>query len=555
MSQIYFASNFNSLGNNTRSEFSNSIDKDLFDFTPDEECMIAVKNIIIDKRLENEIKINNEGPHIIVFNSRSFKESALVQDIFQSKYDENDIFITPNTIRIEEDQSMLWYFDEIQGRYVPNISSNKQEIYYSFTLTLTKEKGKTGFIHFIYLKKKSFSSANDLVENINFCLKNIERDSVDYIQFDKQSGYFQNSNFPKIYKVYFIDEISKWFSNTTLNIENEYTNLHEIIQEQEFIYKLTPLDQPESLPPPITNMVEETILWEPHGLTKVIDQILDKRINNKFFYWRSKILTDRLINFEPDVMILESSFAPFIISSSQYKNQLCRFVFNDHKLDEITHYEFLNPSFFKTTKTRMSNAHFRILDSKTGDKPLFSRGSPTYIHCVCIPLVPNMKYPFSVFIDSADSLSRTLYPENTNTNFRIQLPERMSFNENWKVSLHGLYMTNLLDNIYSDLCWVNIYQDDEDGVKFLGKFELPSNYYSSIDELIQRLNILIKECPVKFSFQNKLITLWSSANGVKVEISQDLLEILGFDKKFNSSKISLNRGTKIKSSFKSNINI
>ena len=193
MSQIYFASNFNSLGNNTRNEFSNSIDKDLFDFTPDEECMIAVKNIIIDKRLENEIKINNEGPHIIVFNSRSFKESALVQDIFQSKYDENDIFITPNTIRIEEDQSMLWYFDEIQGRYVPNISSNKQEIYYSFTLTLTKGKGKTGFIHFIYFKKKSFSSANDLVENINFCLKNIERDSVDYIQFDKLKGSRQKT--------------------------------------------------------------------------------------------------------------------------------------------------------------------------------------------------------------------------------------------------------------------------------------------------------------------------------------------------------------------------
>ena len=73
MNQIYFASNFNSWGSNTRSEFRNNIDKDLFDFTTSEECMIAVKNIIIDKRLDNEIKIQSKDPHIIVFNQRSFK--------------------------------------------------------------------------------------------------------------------------------------------------------------------------------------------------------------------------------------------------------------------------------------------------------------------------------------------------------------------------------------------------------------------------------------------------------------------------------------------------
>ena len=224
-------------------------------------------------------------------------------------------------------------------------------------------------------------------------------------------------------------------------------------------------------------------------------------------------------------------------------------------MGEITNYEFLNPVFFKTTRTRMSDAHFRILDSKTEDKPLFSRGSPTYIHCVCIPFNPRMKYPFSVFLDSGDKVSKNLYPENTNTDFRIQLAERLSFNENWKISLHGLFMTNLLDNIYSELCWIDIYQDYGERVKHCGKFEIPSNYYSSIDELIQRMNILIKDCPVKFSFQNNLITLWSSADGIKIEISQDLLEILGFDKKLNHSKMTMNRGTKIKSSFNSNINL
>ena len=106
--------------------------------------------------------------------------------------------------------------------------------------------------------------------------------------------------------------------------ENEYANINEILEEQEFVYKLTSFIQPESLPPPtFTNTIQEdNIIWEPHGLTGVIDQVLDKKLNNKFFLWKSKILTNRLMNFEPDVMILESSIAPLSISSSTFKQHL-----------------------------------------------------------------------------------------------------------------------------------------------------------------------------------------------------------------------------------------
>ena len=45
-----------------------------------------------------------------------------------------------------------------------------------------------------------------------------------------------------------------------------------------------------------------------------------------------------------------------------------------------------------------------------------------------------MKRPFSIFIDSSDVISKTVYPKNTSMEFTVEIPERMDFRKDWHVT-------------------------------------------------------------------------------------------------------------------------
>ena len=55
---------------------------------------------------------------------------------------------------------------------------------------------------------------------------------------------------------------------------------------------------------------------------------------------------------------------------------------NDQLKNEIVQVNFKNPLYFKTSKERLSNANFEIVDFTTEEQPYFGIGSPTYIHCL-----------------------------------------------------------------------------------------------------------------------------------------------------------------------------
>ena len=58
-----------------------------------------------------------------------------------------------------------------------------------------------------------------------------------------------------------------------------------------------------------------------------------------------------------------------------------------------------------------------------------------------------MKRPFTIFVDSSDAESKQLYPNNTSTDFTIELAERMTFRKNWTVALKSLSLANKIHNI------------------------------------------------------------------------------------------------------------
>jgi hypothetical protein len=128
------------------------------------------------------------------------------------------------------------------------------------------------------------------------------------------------------------------------------------------------------------------------------------------------------------------------ISSSSYDTLVC--MFQDNEKQDVLNIEFQNPIFFKTRKELLSQAHFDItsLESNT-IKTEIPLGSPTYIQTVVQTAAPTMKRPFSIFLDSSCRSSKNLYPNNTNTDFNIELPERMNFRKNW--TLRSVFLNSL----------------------------------------------------------------------------------------------------------------
>ena len=63
-----------------------------------------------------------------------------------------------------------------------------------------------------------------------------------------------------------------------------------------------------------------------------------------------------------------------------------------------------------------------------------------------------MKRPFTIFLDSSCPISKKLYPKNTNTDFTIELPERLNFRRDWTVTLKNFFLSNKIQNIEGGEC-------------------------------------------------------------------------------------------------------
>ena len=64
------------------------------------------------------------------------------------------------------------------------------------------------------------------------------------------------------------------------------------------------------------------------------------------------------------VLAIRSKIFGASILNCGYEKELCRF-----KVQKEHHFEFINPTFFKTTKDLLANATFSIIDVKTQEQP------------------------------------------------------------------------------------------------------------------------------------------------------------------------------------------
>ena len=109
-----------------------------------------------------------------------------------------------------------------------------------------------------------------------------------------------------------------------------------------------------------------------------------------------------------------------------------------------------------------------------------------------------MKRPFTIFLDSSCPISKQLYPENTNTDFIIELPERLNFRQNWTVTLKTLFLSNKIQNIED--CHVQYRKFNPTGYVVRQKaFTLKNGNYGTLASFIHEIAEEFKRQLMPFS--------------------------------------------------------
>ena len=175
---------------------------------------------------------------------------------------------------------------------------------------------------------------------------------------------------------------------------------------------------------------------------------------------------------------IKSNISEPIISSGQWNDLL--YTFNVETNNSIVNIDIKNPTFFPTTKEKLSTAKFEIVDLDTNCTPEFVDGTPTFFTVTVKRKLDRMKQPFHILLDSSCQKSKAYFPSNSNADFTIKLPKRLEFKKDWIVALKSISFTNSLYNVYD--CFLNIENDD-------GKFQvrLEDGIYNSIEDLVQQM--------------------------------------------------------------------
>ena len=231
---------------------------------------------------------------------------------------------------------------------------------------------------------------------------------------------------------------------------------------------------------------------------------------------------------------IRSNISETTISSAQYDTLVA--VFQDRGKHDVLNIEFQNPPFFKTRKELLSHAQFNIIDldsSKNNQTP--SIGSPTYIHTIVQAAPKRMKKPFTIFLDSSCPISKLLYPDNTNTDFIIELPERLNFRRNWTVTLKTLFLSNKIQNIEDCHVKYRLY-NPTDYIVQEKAFTLNNGNYGTLASFIHEISEEFKRTTMPFSITEvengrvKIKRTHKLRKGYKSELrlSKYLASILGF---------------------------
>ena len=134
--------------------------------------------------------------------------------------------------------------------------------------------------------------------------------------------------------------------------------------------------------------------------------------------------------------------------------------------------------------------------------------------------------------------SKDIYPENSQSCYRVQLPHSIELQGKWEVGLTEVQYTHSWYNVREKMLFkIDINDNELNHQK--RKFYLHEGYYQSIEKICSTLNETIKkemnlqENHFDFNPLNEKVTIViEPLSGLKLTVSKNLCELLGFQSRW-----------------------
>lgn len=223
----------------------------------------------------------------------------------------------------------------------------------------------------------------------------------------------------------------------------------------------------------------------------------------------------------------------------------------------ICQIEFKNPTFFSTNLYNLCRASFNIVNIETGNDPKFTTGSPTFIEVVVKSQAKRMKTPFHMLLDSSCGESMKRFPNNTNMEFCIQLPQRMEFQKDWMLCLKSIHFSNKFSTLQQ--CSISISGMKTSGTKWKIEGGLGKKVRHELSTVLKHLNRITRGFLHFTSDANNAVLIQCNTSydsttygdEMEVEFSKDLIQILGL--RSNQPKTIFTKSTTLLGPHQANI--
>ena len=513
MKNIFYCSNANKelFSDNTRSSFNSYIDiNDLNYLNGEDDIEVAIKSIVFNNTQSIHIVPNLKRPHFIIVQEISNVEDShpefLTSPIIKILESENSI---EEVINVEESKDFI-ITNNCDSQYV--FIASYEERSFSNVVFISKNI----VIHQIYMHEKEYFILDTFINHINNVLNSIT--------FYHQNANIETDLIQKEYELHalpFKILINQYIAET-LGINKEKKTATKLLDYFTYVEDCVK-DSPANL------FINDVYKFE----YEMVYYEVDKDINPLQIHPKS---------FNSHIFGLRSNISDPSIRNNSYDNIISLFIGNE--TNDVEHVGFKNPPFFNTRKELLSRAKFQIIDVDTNLPPNFSTGSPTYIQAVIRKSVARMKKPFNIFLDSSCSKSKALYPKNNSMEFTIELPERLSFNRNWQVTLKSLFISNKI--LYLNDCYVRYFYynwSKHEGFN-LKELIMSSKPHSTIESFLKQFNIVLDIYKIKIRGEivDEKVVLTYYEDWVEWQYSNTLFlsphvaHILGFQKYDGSDK-------------------
>ena len=521
MKNIFYCSNAHAeiFKKNTRSNFNSYIDIHHLEYLHDDDIEAAIKSITYDDKTAIRIEKNHMKPNIVIKHAIDSSTYKILNSYYKENY--RNIFSAPDLFKSKEyvvfddgDSYYAFYEDEVQNSNFCNL----QIISQSYVM------------HNIFLHDVDIFSENELIDYLNNVLKSISRSSTRVTKMEKDLLQKSKDGVTYLksidYDIFIESELGNILNLDEISVKahhgNSLRNIFRWMKTKNRILKLRSFSPNEYIDAKLDYKQELQYF-------KVRKRMRPKKVNLKLF------INETLYGIKSNIS------ETLTVRNSGYDDIISLFVGN--KTNDTVHIDFKNPTFFPTRKELLSRATFQIIDVARNTVPNFAVGSPTYIQVV-VRKKKDMEKKFNIFLDSSCKNSKLVYPENTATNFTIDLPERLSFRRNWYVTLKSLFIPDSIQNVPE--CFMFYWQGrplDRGGFEALHKvnLKLKEGNYPTIEGILTDLSEQISEAMLPITIEQhdgkvkiSCPTYIQSGTVISITMSQDLAVILGFTKPFES---------------------